>query len=199
MAPNRLPIITEEHFFPYLVRLSKRRTASTTPSTLPAKTSTASTAGKLIVHIQYICVLYNNPQLCREGCQRVGTSGLGSRLSLGVPWGKQCLPTTIGVVISTPQPIKPLSLAPPSRHLDSNQKGECEERTLWRSKTGQTGCKANKCSDSGTPSFGHSIVLPVDCAHQPSIPQNSEICLIRVFLCTEGIRSVAGLCAFSVN
>ncbi len=42
-----------------------------------------------------------------------------------------------GGVISTPLPIKIISLASPSRHLGSNKKGGCEERTLMPSQTEQ--------------------------------------------------------------
>ncbi len=42
-----------------------------------------------------------------------------------------------GGVVSASLPIKHLTLAPLSRHLDLNKKGGCEERTLRRSQTGQ--------------------------------------------------------------
>ncbi len=74
--------------------------------------------------------------------------GLGSRLST-------CLPTKSpsGGVVSTPLPIKLLSLTSPSRHLDSTQKGGCVKSGRCSAhKPGKLGlnCKANKCSDAGT-------------------------------------------------
>ncbi len=64
-------------------------------------------------------------------CQWVGMPGLGSRLTTYWPKKGQ---RNSGLVC-TPLPIKPLSIASLSRHLDSSQKGWCEERTLWRSQT----------------------------------------------------------------
>ncbi len=61
-----------------------------------------------------------------------------------------------GGIVSTPLPIKLLSLASPPRHLDSNRKGGCvcEERTVRRYQTRQAqpglSCKASKCSYTGT-------------------------------------------------
>ncbi len=76
---------------------------------------------------------------CRSrGCQRVGMPGLYIRLS---------------GVVSTPLPIKLLSLASPSRHLDSTQKGgRVKSGRCGAHKPGKLGlgCKANKCSYAGT-------------------------------------------------
>ncbi len=91
--------------------------------------------------------------------------GLGVKGSVYQGWVVDWTPTVLqkgpnGGVVNTPLPIKLLSLAPPSRHLDENRKGGCvrEERTLPRSQTGQAqpglSCKATKCSGAGTGDIG---------------------------------------------
>ncbi len=76
-----------------------------------------------------------------------------------------------GSVVSTPQPIKLLSLAFSSRHLDSNQTGGCvcEERTLRRSQTGLAllglNCKASKCSGAGTGDLGVLLTQETSSIH----------------------------------
>ncbi len=67
---------------------------------------------------------------------------LGVKGSVCQGWVADCALATLqkgpnDSVVSTPLPIKLLSLASSSRHLDSNQKGGCvcDERTPWVSST----------------------------------------------------------------
>ncbi len=101
--------------------------------------------------------------------QRVGMSGLGSRLSTYGPIKRskwRCNQHTSAD--QTPIPCVQ------SRHMDSNRKGGCvcEERTLRRSQTGQAqlglSCKATKCSDAGT------VDLGVLTTHETSSREKSE-------------------------
>ncbi len=65
-----------------------------------------------------------------------------------------------GDVVSTPLSIKLLSLAPTSRHLDSNQKGgyvKSGRSGAHKPDKFGLGCEVNKCSDAGTEGLG---VLP---------------------------------------
>ncbi len=89
----------------------------------------------------------------------------GAKVSAWQSWVVHWAPTALQKgpndgAVSTPLPIKLLTLASPSPHLDSNRKGRCvsEERTLRNSQTGKAqlslSCKATKCSDAGTGDLG---------------------------------------------
>ncbi len=64
---------------------------------------------------------------------------------------------TNGGVVSTPLPIKLLSLAFPSCHLDKNQKEGGGAKSGRKLDKFGFSCKANKCSDAGT---GDLSLLP---------------------------------------
>ncbi len=102
----------------------------------------------------------------RRGWNRENPQGVKGSVCQGwvVDWANTALEQgQKGGVVSTPLPIKLLSLASPSRYLDSKRKGgfEFEEWMLQCSRTGQAqhglSCKAAKCSDAGTGDLG---VLP---------------------------------------
>ncbi len=85
-------------------------------------------------------------------------------------------------VVSTPLPIKLLSLASLSRHQDSNRKGGClcEEQTLRSSQTGQAqlglSCKGSKCSDTRTMDLG------VLTTHETSAMQLNEFLWLKLHI-----------------